>query len=101
MSTTIDFIEYVISLIEPRFYPRYKKMFGEYMIYINNKPLILVCDSMVYVKDIPQLSILLDTCEKGAPYPKAKLHYIIDFENKDLFNEVIQILDSNTILSKK
>ena len=38
MSTTLDFIEYVCEQIPQIGELRYRKMFGEYMIYINDKP---------------------------------------------------------------
>jgi len=50
MATTVDFIEYVCGQIEGAGAVRYKKMFGEYMVYVNDKPILLVCDNTVYVK---------------------------------------------------
>lgn len=51
MATTVDFIEYVCSQIDETYHVRYLKMFGEYMVYINEKPLLLVCDNTVFVKE--------------------------------------------------
>jgi DNA helicase-2/ATP-dependent DNA helicase PcrA len=34
---------------------RYKKMFGEYMVYVNEKPILLVCDNTVFVKILDRL----------------------------------------------
>ena len=31
---------------------RYKKMFGEYMVYVNEKPILLICDNTVFVKKL-------------------------------------------------
>ncbi len=44
-----------------------KKMFGEYLVYINGKPAIMVCDNAAMVKKLPELAELL----KDAPdaYP--------------------------------
>jgi TfoX/Sxy family transcriptional regulator of competence genes len=28
----------------------YKKMFEEYLIYINNKPVVMICDNTAFVK---------------------------------------------------
>ncbi len=50
MATTIDFIEYVCEQIVGTGDIHYKKMFGEYMVYVNNKPTLLVCDNTVFVK---------------------------------------------------
>ena len=40
MSTSLDFIEYVCEQIAGVGQIRYRKMFGEYMVYVNNKPIL-------------------------------------------------------------
>lgn len=50
MATTVDFIEFVCEQIGGIGSVSYKKMFGEYMVYINEKPIFVVCDNTVYVK---------------------------------------------------
>ncbi len=52
MSTSKEFVEYVCEQIHEVGFLRYKKMFGEYMIYVNDKPILLVCDNTVYIKKI-------------------------------------------------
>lgn len=52
MSTTLDFAEYVCDQIRHTGVVRYRKMFGEFMIYVNDKPILLVCDNTVYVKKL-------------------------------------------------
>ena len=42
MATTQDFIEFVCEQIHGNYNIRYKKMFGEYMVYVNDKPILLV-----------------------------------------------------------
>lgn len=56
MSTSPDFVAYVCEQIEGIGNVRSRKMFGEYMIYINEKPILLVCDNTVFVKMLPSLS---------------------------------------------
>lgn len=46
MATTIGFIDFVCEQIRD-YNVHYKKMFGEYMVYINDKPILLVCDNCV------------------------------------------------------
>ena len=47
MATTQDYIEYVCERLPDCGNVRYRKMFGEYMAYINDKPLLTVCDNSV------------------------------------------------------
>ena len=52
MATTNEYIEYVCEQIKDIGEVRYKKMFGEYMVYINDKPVITVCDNTPFVKKL-------------------------------------------------
>lgn len=100
MATTVDFIEYVCEQIEGTGAVRYKKMFGEYMVYVNDKPILLVCDNTVFVKMLPCLDALMADAEKGYPYSGAKEHYILDIDNADLSREVVTVLEPVTPLPK-
>ena len=93
MSTTQDYIDYVIDQIDHVWEKRYKKMFGEYMIYINDKPILLVCENTVYVKMLECISTITPQDSKGFPYKGSKEHYIVDIENKELLNSVINELE--------
>jgi TfoX/Sxy family transcriptional regulator of competence genes len=100
MATSVDFIEYVCDQIAGVGDVRYRKMFGEYMVYVNNKPLLLVCDDMVFVKMLDVLKDTLQDAEIGTPYEGAKPHYILDIDNRDLSQQVIEILEPLTPLPK-
>ena len=58
MASNIDFIEFICSQIKGIGTVRYRKMFGDYMIYLNEKPIILVCDNIAYVKKHPSIANL-------------------------------------------
>ena len=75
-------------------------MFGEYMVYANEKPIFLVCDNCVYVKKLAELSVLMSEAEVGIPYDRAKEHYVLDIENPELMDKVTEILERITPLPK-
>ena len=100
MATTVDFIEYACGQIEGAGAVRYKKMFGEYMAYVNDKPILLVCDNTVYVKILPCLDGLMADAEKGHPYEGAKEHYILDIDDADLAKAVVAVLEPVTPFPK-
>lgn len=100
MATTQDYIEFVCDQIRDTGIIRYRKMFGEYMVYVNDKPILLVCDNTVYVKQLDAVSSLLEHADKGYPYDGAKEHYILDIENRPLAIQVIDILEPITALPK-
>lgn len=88
MATSVEFIEYVVSKIKYCGEVRYRKMFGEYMAYVDDKPVLLVCDDTVFVKMLPEIKELLKDAETGFPYDGAKEHYIIDPDDEN-FNAVV------------
>ena len=71
MATTKDYIEYVCERLHGAGGLRYRKMFGEYMVYVNDKPVLLVCDNTVFVKIVPELAALMADAERGLPYEGA------------------------------
>lgn len=55
-----------------------RPMFGEYSLYTADKVVALICDNQLYVKIVPASQELEGVCEKAAPYPGAKPHYLVD-----------------------
>lgn len=100
MSTTQDFAEYVCEQIRDTGNVRYRKMFGEYMVYVNDKPILLVCDNTVFVKQLDDVAELLREADVGFPYTGAKLHYVLDIDDAVLSNEVVRILEPITPFPK-
>ncbi|MEG2669740.1 MAG: transcriptional regulator [Oscillospiraceae bacterium] len=96
MATNQDYIEYICEQIADSYDVTYRKMFGEYMIYINSKPLLTVCDNIVYVKILDCIKDLMIDAEVGEPYKGAKPHYILDVENREFAKQVIMVLEENT-----
>jgi hypothetical protein len=100
MATSLDFIQYVCGQITDTGVVTYKKMFGEYMVYVNAKPLLLVCDNTVYVKMLDCIEKEMKDMETGEPYGGAKPHYILDIDNADLCRRVVMLLDAATPVPK-
>ncbi len=75
-------------------------MFGEYMVYVNDKPILLVCNNSVYIKKHECLIELLSDSEKGIPYNGAKEHYMLDIDNKELCKEVIRLVEPRVTVPK-
>lgn len=101
MATNIDYIEFVCEQIKGDWAVRYKKMFGDYMVYLNDKPILLVCDNTVYVKKLSEIKEWMEGAECGIPYEGSKEHYILDIENSELTQNVLTVLEKITPLPKK
>lgn len=101
MATSKEYIEFVCDSLHITGDVSYKKMFGEYMVYIDRRPILLVCDDTVFVKMLPELFDVMSSAEKGFPYEGAKEHYILDIENESLVDEVVNILKDVAVVTKK
>lgn len=92
MACSLNFIEFVCEQIAPIGDIRYRKMFGEYMIYANEKTVIIACDNIAFVKQHKAIETLMVGAEKGFPYDGAKEHYILDVSKADNAVRVVTIL---------
>ena len=101
MATDLSFIEYVCEQLQGVGDIRYRKMFGEYMVYINDKPVITICDNTVFIKQLDCIAEQMQDAKVGAPYQGAKPHYILDIDNSDFAREIIRQFEAVTPLPKK
>lgn len=92
MATQADYIEYIKDQLCSIGDITARKMFGEYMIYVNQVPLLLVCDNQVFVKINEVTKELLGEFAKtDFPYPTAKLHYVLNPDNRE---ELLSLVDA-------
>lgn len=96
MGTTQDYIEYVCDSVKEFGNVRNRKIFWEYMVYINDKPILTVCDNTVFIKKLNDIDDFMKDSETGMPYQGAKERYILDIEDAELLENVIPILVSIT-----
>ncbi|MEA5006656.1 MAG: TfoX/Sxy family protein [Rikenellaceae bacterium] len=100
MATNIDYVEYVCDQLHEAGQVRYRKMFGEYMVYIDDKPIVLVCDNTPFIKITEHTEPLMQGSSTGYPYPGAKLHYLLDIDNISLHLPAILKLKEVTSVPK-
>ena len=78
MGSSAEFVAYICEQLEGIGAIRSRKMFGEYMIYINEKPVVMICDDTAFMKMLPCLEPVLGDHPTGTPYDGAKEHYMLD-----------------------
>ena len=78
MASDLKLVEYVCGQMASAGFIRFKKMFGEFAIYCDEKVVALICDNQVFVKMTPEGRAMLATPQEGPPYPGAKPHFIVD-----------------------
>ena len=83
MASEQKFVDFIIGQIDISGQITYKKMFGEYGLYFDNKLFALVCDNKLYIK--PTLAgreYIKDVVEKP-PYFGAKPSFLIEEQLDD------------------
>lgn len=101
MASSPDFINYICEQLEGLGAVRARKMFGEYMVYLNDKPVIIICDDRPMVKMLPCLEELLRGRPVEPPYEGAKDHYLLDPDDRDTLREAARLAEEVTPLPKK
>lgn len=97
MATETSFIEFVKEQLK-NFDIRERKMFGEYMIYVSDKPVLLCCDNTLFVKKFTELEKYSLT--SGVPYVGAKEHYVLDPDD-ERFCEIVSLATELTPAKKE
>jgi len=71
----------------------FRKMFGEYALYLDGKVTALVCDDQLFLKPTAEGRAYLGKVRETAPYPGAKAHFLLteELDDSDRLAEVFQI----------
>ncbi len=77
MASDLAFVQHVCDQLRGAGDVSFKKMFGEYAVYVGAKTVALVCDNQLFLKPTAAGRALLPHAEDGAPYPGAKPHLLI------------------------
>lgn len=101
MASNPDFVNYICEQLEGLGTVRSRKMFGEYMVYLNDKPVVIICDDRPMVKTLPCLEELLRNRPTQPPYEGAKDHYLLDPDDRDTLREAVRLAEEVTPLPKK
>jgi len=94
MATRKETAEFILEKLRGPARFSVRAMFGEYALYADGKVAGLICDDLLYVKILPASKGLDAICEKGHPFPGAKLHYIIDEGQLSTLENLASILVS-------
>ena len=72
---------------------RYKKMFGEYAIYCDEKVVAFVCDNQLFVKPTQGGRQFIIEVKEAPAYPGAKPSFLIEekYEDSEWISELINI----------
>jgi len=100
MASSIEYIDFVCSQLDGIGTIRAKKMFGDYCIYVNEKPILLCCDNTTYISKNPAIDELMSEAECGVPYDGSKEKYILDVEHGSDARYIVGLLEKATPFPK-
>lgn len=106
MASSKDFMNFVYEQVASASDDvTYRKMFGDYMLFCNQRPVLLICDDTVYVKQLPETLGIFDkygiTPDSDIPFKGARPHYILDIENSELAIDMVRLLAQILPIPKK
>ena len=96
MASDLAYVQHVCDQLRDVREVSYKKMFGEYGLYVSGRMVALVCDNQLFVKPTEAGRELLGTPSEGAPYPGAKPHFVLDehLDNQELLSAVFRATEA-------
>jgi TfoX/Sxy family transcriptional regulator of competence genes len=92
MATEVSFVEYILETIRLGSRLTYRRLFGEYALYLDEKVVAFACDNSLFIKPSQAVSSLAPTLPKGPPYPGAKDYPIADelLDDPELLRRLIE-----------
>lgn len=83
MATSLDTIHYICDQAGLRERLTFRRMFGEYALYLDDKTIAFVCDDQLFLKPTPEGRAFLGSVTEAPPYPGAKNYFLIAGELDD------------------
>jgi TfoX/Sxy family transcriptional regulator of competence genes len=77
MSSNMDTVQFICDQAGLGAQLSYRKMFGEYALYIDGKVVALVCDDQLFLKPTAEARAYLGTVVEAPPYKGAKDFYLL------------------------
>ena len=93
MATDLEFMEFLADQMAGAGEISYRKMFGEYAVYLDGKVVALVCDNQLFVKPTAAGRAYIGAPVEAPAYPGAKDSFLIEdaFEDREWISELIRI----------
>lgn len=91
MSSSPEFLDYVLEQIALVWTVTYKKMFWEYSLYLDWKMFAVICDDQFFLKPTSKGREVLTDIVEAPPYTWAKNYFLIEnLEDKEYMSQIIK-----------
>ena len=90
MATRLDFVEYIADQLSGAGNITYRKMFGDYGMYLDGKIFALICNDQLFIKITEAGKQLCPDLETAPPYEGAKPHFLFEeIDNREFLVEFV------------
>ena len=102
MASDLKFVEFVCDQVSDAGQVRFRKMFGDYTIYCDEKVVALVSDNRLFVKPTEVGRELIGNVVEAPPYPVAKPWFLIEtqIEDRDWLTNLLRLTTQALPVSK-
>lgn len=71
----------------------FRKMFGEYALYLDGKVVALICDDQLFLKPTPEGLKFLGKVSEAPPFPGAKNFYLLssELDDTEMLSEALRV----------
>ena len=92
MSSTNQYLEFVLDLLGELDNVAHRKMMGEYVLYYRSKVIGGIYDDRFLLKVTPASERLLSDAPRVTPYKGAKEMLLVELEDRDTLHDVVDAM---------
>ena len=92
MSSTEQYLEFVLDLLGELDDVAHRKMMGEYVLYCGGKVVGGIYDDRFLLKVTPASERLLPEAPRATPYEGAKEMLLVEIEDRDTLHDVVDAM---------
>lgn len=91
MASDQSFVEFVCEQTDFGSALTFKKMFGEYALYLDGKVVAFVCDNHLFVKPTTEGKQVLGAVDEQPAYPGSKVYFRIgaEIDDRELLHKLL------------
>lgn len=101
MSSTEQYLDFVLDLLGELEDVAHRKMMGEYVLYYRGKVIGGIYDDRFLLKVTPASSRLLPEAPRAIPYEGAKEMLLVEVEDRDVLRDVVDAMWVELPVSKQ
>lgn len=96
MGSDLEFVRHVSDCVREVGEVSYRKMFGEYAVYVGPKVVALVCDNSLFLKPTEAGRSLLGSPVEAPPYPGARPYFLLDehLDDRELLSDLFRVTEA-------